>query len=216
MSYSNLEDLDPETARLIIQLQLDDLQEIKDQSKGKAREEELTDPDLSLELCSAELTRSADILRDTSITRSIATAIYSDQEALREFLKSESRACQDRQLACHPDEMTILPKELPALKIHPGKASPRVTYESSPPLPAKYQKQPWPETLGCGICSRHIHVFESPKIPNSKRTIGPAAFPPFVPELYLLKTLKTGLLHVRTAIQSPVQFANLILMKETA
>ncbi|KMQ48187.1 hypothetical protein HL42_1178 [Trichophyton rubrum] len=191
MSYSNLEDLDPETARLIIQLQLDDLQEIKDQSKGKAREEELTDPDLSLELCSAELTRSADILRDTSITRSIATAIYSDQEALREFLKSESRACQDRQLACHPDEMTILPKELPALKIHPGKASPRVTYESSPPLPAKYQKQPWPETLGCGICSRHIHVFESVRLPCThlccpeclqklfqESSIGDAQFPP--------------------------------------
>lgn len=63
--------------------------------------------------------------------------------------------------------MNILSKELPALKIRPGKASTRMTCESSPSQPTKYQKQPGPETLGCEIFCKNIHIFESARLPCS-------------------------------------------------
>lgn len=78
MSYANFEGLERETARLIVQAQLEDLQDIKQCSKGKGREGELSDADLTVELYDSELVRFAGMLRDTLLTRSIANAIHND------------------------------------------------------------------------------------------------------------------------------------------
>ncbi|GBF62052.1 hypothetical protein TMEN_4576 [Trichophyton mentagrophytes] len=59
MSYANFEGLERETARLIVQAQLEDLQDIKQCSKGKGREGELSDADLTVELYDFELVRFA-------------------------------------------------------------------------------------------------------------------------------------------------------------
>ncbi|EFQ98418.1 IBR domain-containing protein [Nannizzia gypsea CBS 118893] len=154
MSYSNLEGLDPAIARLIIQLQLDDLQEIKVQSKGETHDGELADPDLSLELYSDELSKSANLLRDTLLTRSIATAIHSDQDTLRDFLKVEHQSYQDRQLARHRGETNFYSKEL-SFKVRHS-----VTCKSLPLSSIRSQKYPPSEALACGICFKQVRAFE--------------------------------------------------------
>jgi hypothetical protein len=94
------QDLDAQTLRAIIRLQLDELELLSQNSKGKSREgEAVVGFDLALELYKAEVASCALVLADSSMCRSIARAVSLDRCAIDEAAREELQARRDRELA---------------------------------------------------------------------------------------------------------------------
>lgn len=79
-----LDYIDEASAALIIQLQIQDSQQLSEASgtKGKGREGELSDSQLSIKLYREDLQRNASILADRKMTRSIFRACQTDRQIL--------------------------------------------------------------------------------------------------------------------------------------
>lgn len=93
------QDVDEVTANLIIQLQLYDVDFFSFSSKGKAREDETSDESLAFQLQKQELENISLFLSDKRMTQSIADAVQTDGQLLRETLSQEDIVARDRDLA---------------------------------------------------------------------------------------------------------------------
>jgi hypothetical protein len=93
-SDSTLQDLE-----LALQLQLEDLEELRMGGKGKAREGETDDLNLAIQLYKAELASSTFVASDQSMCGSIARAVESDADLLWTIAREEVQAALDRDLA---------------------------------------------------------------------------------------------------------------------
>ncbi|KAK0647064.1 hypothetical protein B0T16DRAFT_429654 [Cercophora newfieldiana] len=92
---------DPETMRVVLLMQLEDLDELARtiNAKGKNRDGDVPDAVAAVEAYRLELTECSQILADRAICRSVAQAVDLDAAAIRALLAEEERAIQDRDLA---------------------------------------------------------------------------------------------------------------------
>lgn len=100
MDVSN--NMDDDTAALILQLQLEDSQELFTtcEGKGKGREGDISDTQLALNLYREDLERNVSIINDRKMTRSLARACQTDGNALAASLCEEQTAASDFAEAC--------------------------------------------------------------------------------------------------------------------
>ncbi len=91
--------MDEQNATLMIQLQLEDTYLLSSSTKGKSREDELSDAEIALQLYQQELEVGASIISDRRMTQSIAYAVQADGRILTEALLQEDNAVRDREVA---------------------------------------------------------------------------------------------------------------------
>ncbi|KAK7738393.1 hypothetical protein SLS53_006208 [Cytospora paraplurivora] len=91
--------MDDETARLNLQLQLEELQEATSKLKGKQPAGEVSDFELALKCYEDDLDENMALLSDRILCKSIASAVQTDGEVIRELQVQEQQATADRALA---------------------------------------------------------------------------------------------------------------------
>jgi hypothetical protein len=91
--------MDCETASLILELQLSDVDEFEASSHGKQREGELTDIELAARIWRQNLENIQTIIMDQRMTQSIAEAIQLDGPMVAQAAQEEQTACEDHVLA---------------------------------------------------------------------------------------------------------------------
>ncbi|EXF74349.1 IBR finger domain-containing protein [Colletotrichum fioriniae PJ7] len=92
-------EIDDESLRLVLQMQLEDLENIKESSKGKCRVDEVSDLDLAVDAYHAELESQAVLAADRCMCKSIAKANQSDGRLIAILTKQENQATRDREAA---------------------------------------------------------------------------------------------------------------------
>ncbi|KAK7426727.1 hypothetical protein QQZ08_006763 [Neonectria magnoliae] len=109
-------DIDPESLKLVLQLQLQDMESL---IKGKFRKDEKPDTELALEIYKAELESLACCVSDRTISRSIAQAVELDGPVIRAHAEVEQQAVHDRNqalsLGAPGGAQSIAPQEARAL-----------------------------------------------------------------------------------------------------
>lgn len=88
-------ELDEQTARLIAQLQLEDLAEISSNDKGKSLKVIPTDFNCALAIYENDLKA----VTDRNMARSIAQAVRTDSQIIKDTLTEEKQASEDRRMA---------------------------------------------------------------------------------------------------------------------
>ncbi|KAF4439623.1 IBR finger domain [Fusarium acutatum] len=91
--------MDTSSLLLALQLQQQDLNLWEQSKKGKQREGEVADSDLALEACRHELELMTAQISDQVLTLSIARAVESDGQLIREAQLAEEQAAKDREYA---------------------------------------------------------------------------------------------------------------------
>ncbi|KAH7407616.1 IBR domain-containing protein [Cadophora sp. MPI-SDFR-AT-0126] len=93
--------MDPETAALILQLQIQDSDELFSscEGKGKGIEGVLSDTQIALQIYGEELQRNATIIADQTMTRSLTRACKTDGNILALSFSQERLEARDRQVA---------------------------------------------------------------------------------------------------------------------
>ncbi|KAF7924926.1 uncharacterized protein EAE98_007014 [Botrytis deweyae] len=109
-------DIDDETAKLIIQLQLDDIE--YSSSKGKGRADNVSDISIALKMQKEELEHVALFLSDQRMTRSIALAVQTDGVVLTEVVSRDDVSARDHSMA---------------LQLYRGPSTPTTTPQVPPP-----------------------------------------------------------------------------------
>ncbi|KIW80073.1 hypothetical protein Z517_06688 [Fonsecaea pedrosoi CBS 271.37] len=92
---AHFDDLDLETADLILKLQLQDVEELRTNSKDKNRDGELNDAQVALSLFEENIESMRSILFDRQMTQSITAAVRADAEAIADVIREEEVACED-------------------------------------------------------------------------------------------------------------------------
>lgn len=94
-------EIDDESLRLVLQMQLEDLEDIKESSKGKCRVDEISDLDLAVDAYHAELESQAVLAAaaDRCMCKSMAKANQSDGLLITILTKQENQATRDREAA---------------------------------------------------------------------------------------------------------------------
>lgn len=103
-------DIDPHSLQTIIQLQLQDSEELTANSKGKRREDDVTDDQLAMQMHVEELERYNAYLQDRSMAQSVAMAILQDGDFIATTFREEQQAARDRDFAMRLDD-TAAPRE---------------------------------------------------------------------------------------------------------
>ncbi|KAL8772200.1 MAG: hypothetical protein Q9203_004754 [Teloschistes exilis] len=92
--------MDPETAKLILTLQWQDLEQVKMTSKGKGRETDvLLDANLAIQLQQQELERAGYQIADRRMAESIHRAVLDDGASVVILASEENQAANDHSLA---------------------------------------------------------------------------------------------------------------------
>jgi hypothetical protein len=91
--------MDSSSFILALQLQQQDLDLLQQSSKGKQREGELTDVDLALEACRHELEAMTTQISDHILALSIARAVESDAQVIKQAQLVEDEAARDHAYA---------------------------------------------------------------------------------------------------------------------
>ncbi|KAF5587634.1 IBR finger domain protein [Fusarium subglutinans] len=91
--------MDTSSLMLALQLQQQDLNNWEQSRKGKQREGEVSDSDLALEACRHELQAMAAQISDQAMALSIARAVESDGQIIREAQLAEQQAARDHEYA---------------------------------------------------------------------------------------------------------------------
>ncbi|KAL8720066.1 MAG: hypothetical protein Q9181_007969, partial [Wetmoreana brouardii] len=94
-----LDQADDATAALIVQLQHEDLQELKHQDKGKSREGDRSDADIAMAFYQEELQQLGIVLKDRYMSRSLERAVVTDSALLTDAIAKEDSLANDRLLA---------------------------------------------------------------------------------------------------------------------
>ncbi|KAI9741310.1 MAG: hypothetical protein M1834_003027 [Cirrosporium novae-zelandiae] len=105
-------DHDDDSAEFILQLQLEDIQQMTQCSKGKSREGEVSDAEVALNLFKQSLETCQEILADRRMTRSIANAVQNDGQVVSELFAEEERAVRDRDYALQLNGSTVRSRRL--------------------------------------------------------------------------------------------------------
>lgn len=95
-------DMDDVTARLILDLQLQDSRELFEASHAKGKNvagSALSDFQVALQLNQEEVEKAVTILSDRQMTRSIFQAVRADAELLASSITQEQQAWNDRRVA---------------------------------------------------------------------------------------------------------------------
>ncbi|KAK3328727.1 hypothetical protein B0H66DRAFT_519 [Apodospora peruviana] len=97
----DLDGLDPATRRLVVEIQLQDLQSLQEDTnrKGKGREGEMTGLGAALDAYKIELAEAAQLLHDETICRSVSRAVSLDADLIRIAVLEEEQARRDREIA---------------------------------------------------------------------------------------------------------------------
>ncbi|KAK6584119.1 hypothetical protein PZA11_003849 [Diplocarpon coronariae] len=95
------DDIDSETAALILQLQIEDSEELyaSNDRKGKGKEGVFSDTQLALQIFKEEMQRSATVIADRQLTRSMYEACRTDGDEITMSLAQEQTAARDRQMS---------------------------------------------------------------------------------------------------------------------
>ncbi|KAF5329483.1 hypothetical protein D9619_009199 [Psilocybe cf. subviscida] len=126
------EDIDAETAALIAQLALDDLEEEVSTKKGKARAGgPLSDEDLAFQLQYEFLRQQLALVEDEKYARSLASALESDAAILQAHLTAERAAEEDRRAADLVSRGEPLP---PPTAIQASLEDPAFVLQPEPPV----------------------------------------------------------------------------------
>ncbi|KAL8787672.1 MAG: hypothetical protein Q9213_002103 [Squamulea squamosa] len=94
-----LQEVDEASAALILQLQQEDADELQRTSKGKGRENELSDADFAIQLFQQDLQQTSTLFNDRSMSRSLARAIIADAALLTDAVAREDTVANDRLVA---------------------------------------------------------------------------------------------------------------------
>ncbi|KAK1573278.1 IBR finger domain-containing protein [Colletotrichum navitas] len=92
-------DVDDETLSLILQLQIEDLENIKQKSKGKHRQDEITDAALAVDTYESDLRSLVRIASDRCMCKSITKANRLDGRLISILGGQEKQAARDREVA---------------------------------------------------------------------------------------------------------------------
>ncbi|THV52664.1 hypothetical protein BGAL_0073g00150 [Botrytis galanthina] len=112
-------DIDDETAKMIIQLQLDDIE--YSSSKGKGRADSVSDISIAFEMQKEELKNIALFLSDQRMARSIALAVQTDGAVLTEAASRDDALVRDHSMALQLYRGTSTPATTPRV---PSPAAP--------------------------------------------------------------------------------------------
>ncbi|KAI6709609.1 hypothetical protein JHW43_007879 [Diplocarpon mali] len=95
------DDIDSETAALILQLQIEDSEELyaSNDRKGKGKEGVFSDTQIALQIFKEEMQRSATVIADRQLTRSMYEACRTDGDEITMSLAQEQTAARDRQMS---------------------------------------------------------------------------------------------------------------------
>lgn len=94
------DDLDFETANIILQLQLEDVEHVRGRAKGKKREDAgPDDSQVALAMMESELQLMRSLVADRHMAQSIATAVLTDGPVIAESIRQEETAQGDRTMA---------------------------------------------------------------------------------------------------------------------
>ncbi|KIW17821.1 hypothetical protein PV08_05016 [Exophiala spinifera] len=94
------DDVDFDTADLILRLQLEDVEDIRSRAKGKQRvDADLDDSQLALSLMESNLLSTKRLIADRHMSQSIATAVRIDGPVIAQSMQQEEIAVGDRNLA---------------------------------------------------------------------------------------------------------------------
>jgi hypothetical protein len=116
----HVDSIDPETLRLIIETQLEDLQELarRNDPKGKGREGGAeANLNVVLETYRAELAATEQLLKDQAMCRSMSLAAMRDGDAIRAAMAVDDQIVRDRRLAMElsgrpmPRASPLLPRD---------------------------------------------------------------------------------------------------------
>ncbi|KAI4272046.1 MAG: hypothetical protein LQ337_005577 [Flavoplaca oasis] len=91
--------IDDASAALILELQREDMQELQRTSKGKRREDDVSDIDFAVGLFQEELDQTSIILADRCMSRSLARAVITDSAMLTDAVAGEDAFANDRMVA---------------------------------------------------------------------------------------------------------------------
>lgn len=116
--------MDNETEELVLCIQLQDLEDSLSQSKGKQREDAMTDGQLAFILAKEDLQRTLQLLRDRRMGRSLSRACETDQGLITTLNLQEDAARQD-----HATAQSLSGQAARPLAIMPG--SPRVDIDDA-------------------------------------------------------------------------------------
>ncbi|KAL8846113.1 MAG: hypothetical protein Q9221_008781 [Calogaya cf. arnoldii] len=97
--FFTLQDIDDASAALILQLQREDVEELQQSSKGKHREDEVSDADLAIELFQQDLQETSAVLSDRLMSRSLARAVVTDAAFLTDEVARQDTLANDRLVA---------------------------------------------------------------------------------------------------------------------
>ncbi|KAK1838844.1 ibr domain-containing protein [Colletotrichum chrysophilum] len=92
-------DIDEETLHLVIQMQLEDLEHMKNCRKGKQKEGSLPDSEFAFETYQSELKTCEQRVSDRTMSRSIQKATRTDGKLVTVFAAQERQAERDREIA---------------------------------------------------------------------------------------------------------------------
>ncbi|KAL8768849.1 MAG: hypothetical protein Q9209_005030 [Squamulea sp. 1 TL-2023] len=96
---STFQEMDDASAALILQLQQEDADELQRTSKGKGREDELSDAEFAIQLFQQDLQQMSTLLADCSMSRSLTRAIIADAAILTDAVAREDLIANDRLVA---------------------------------------------------------------------------------------------------------------------
>ena len=121
---STFGDIDDSTSALVIDLQLQDIDQILDESQtGLGREKISTDWATTLRVQQEVLRRDASIVKDRQMSKSIARAVRSDADALVASMAQELEAAADRRMACTIGGVPVSPLPIPPAFATPHSSS---------------------------------------------------------------------------------------------
>jgi hypothetical protein len=95
----SLDDVDIQTADLILQLQLADLADLEERNPGKQKEGNVNDAQMAAELFRENIRSLIAKFDDRRMSQSITAAVRSDGEAISQTVREEETAFQDHNLA---------------------------------------------------------------------------------------------------------------------
>ncbi|PBP19053.1 IBR finger domain protein [Diplocarpon rosae] len=195
------DDMDLETAALILQLQIEDSEELFASSggKGKGKEGVLSETQLALQIFKEEMQRRATMIADRQMTRSINEACRTDSNEITMSLAQEQAAARDRQISLvvssvteplaitegvvNEDELDDVLERLDALYMIATRDDPATNEESMALVPYGVKGDPESSTRAatqaltapkrqCTACQESLLSFELARVPCSHEYCG--------------------------------------------